>query len=574
MATRSGRARRTLSTRGKIALAVGAPVVFLGLLEAGLRLAAYGAEREQPAAYDYIRPKPPGTVRVMVVGGSAAAGWPFHPRGGPVPLLRELLGDVAPGQRAEVLNCAVNSLTSDGVRMLVRRLVEHEPDVLIVACGHNEFFNDPSFNRLIAGWDPRLPGLLERSRVALLLQDMTTFVGGGPPRDRDGPMTRAERAQAGRIGSLSDYQPGDLAEPLAENLRTIVQRARSRGAAIVLTTLPTNLRDVPPNRPRHRLDLTDAQRDAWQSHYAEGQALARQGNHEAALAAFEEARAIDETHAGLLYAHARSLDAVGRHDLARDLFAAARDADYLPTRTTRFRNDAVRAVARQAEAGLCDAERAFEEAAPHGIPGDALFCDHVHLTLKGAMLLARAWAMALEHEELLGESAGWDWSAARSREAYEEALELTAAFRARAWADVGYQCALAESGGVRVRAFRRPQLVEALRARGLACLMKAQELYPAALEEVASAPNPYARCYAARAYLAAGEAGRAVEICEELLDRAPRFALAYEVTAEARMALGDTEGAAQARRARARVLRAARGGDSDLSDPDAKEQAP
>jgi len=541
-------------------MAVVAPLVFLGLLEAGLQLAGYGREREQPAAYDRFAPrKAPGTVRVMVVGGSMAAGWPFHPRGGPARFLRELLRDVAPGQRAEVLNCAVNGLTSEGVLLLVRRLVTDEPDVLIVACGHNEFYNEPSFNRLIAGWDPEPPGWLSRTRTRLLLEDVATLVRGGPPEDGDAA-TRAQRAQAGQIAVPRDFKPGSLAAPLAENLRQMIELARERGAAVILTTLPTSLRDAPPNKPEHRPGLTDEQREAWARHYDEGRSLAREGQHEAALAAFAKADALDATHAGLLYAQARSLLALGRHGPARELFVAARDQDSVPTRTTRWRNDAVRETARQADVALCDADRVFSDTAPHGIPGDELFCDHVHLTLDGVLLLARLWAEALEEHKLLGATTVWDWSRERSRDAYAKALGLTPSYLALAHCDVAFQCALAEAGGVRVAAFRRPQLIESLRARGADHVAKALRLHPAAVQQLMEEFHPHIYCYVALGYVAADEPARAVGICKEVLDALPRFALAYEVLVEAHRAGGDPAGAASAQAELTRLRGAGKGG--------------
>jgi len=563
------RERRRLSARGKAAMAIVAPVVFLGLLEGGLQLAGYGRAREQPAAYDrFAARKAPGTVRVMVVGGSMAAGWPFHPRGGPARFLRELLRDVAPGQRTEVLNCAVNGLTSEGVLLLVRRLVSYEPDVLIVACGHNEFYNEPSFNRLIAGWDPEPPGWVSRTRTRLLLQDMATLLRGEPPEDGEEAVTRAQRAQAGQIAVPRDFKPGSLAAPLAGNLRQMIGLAREHGAAVILTTLPTNLRDAPPNKPEHRPDLTEEQREAWRRYYDEGRSLAREGQHEAALAAFAKADGVDATHAGLLYAQARSLLALGRYGPARELFVAARDQDFLPTRTTRWRNDAVRETAREADVALCDADRVFSDTAPHGIPGDELFCDHVHLTLDGVLLLARLWAEALDEHKLLGATTVWDWSRERSRDAYAKALGLTPSYLALAHCDVAFQCALAEASGVRVAAFRRRQLVESLRARGADHVAQALRLHPAAVQQLMEEFHPYIYCYVALGYVADGEPARAVGICKEVLDALPRFALAYGVLAEAQKACGDDAAADWALAELARLQEPKSGGDGT----DAKSQ--
>ena len=123
MSEQAARARRRLTWRGKVLLAVAAPIAFLGLAELALAVAGF-QPREVPAPCESVPAhKARGTVRIVVVGGSAAAGYPFGPRGGPAPFLRELLRDVAPGQRTEVFNCGVNALASEGLVVLVRKLV-------------------------------------------------------------------------------------------------------------------------------------------------------------------------------------------------------------------------------------------------------------------------------------------------------------------------------------------------------------------------------------------------------------------------------------------------------------------
>ena len=260
-----GRARRVLPTYVKACLAVGSPVAFLGLLELALAVVGYGA-KEQLALYDWVPSrKRAGVVRICVVGGSAAAGWPFGPRGGPVPFLRVLLRDVVPGQRTEVYNCAVNALTSEGVALVARRLMAYEPDVLIVYSGHNEFFSDPALTRAVGRWEPRKAGWHRRTRAYALLQDVALLVRGGASAGGDDTLTRTERAEMGLLGSPGAFEPGKLALPLEARLREIVELAKGHGVAVVLSTLASNIRRVPPTKPVHRSGLTAEQLAAWRT---------------------------------------------------------------------------------------------------------------------------------------------------------------------------------------------------------------------------------------------------------------------------------------------------------------------
>jgi len=548
--------RRKLTWRGKLLLAVGAPVVFLGLVELVLALAGYQVREVEPYYERFPARKRAGSVRILVVGGSAAAGYPFSPRGGPAAFLRELLRDIAPGQPTEVFNCAANALNSKGVVMLVRRLVKYEPHILIVYSGHNEFHNNPRRNREVAEWNPQGPCWLFCTRTYALLKDMALLFRGGPPRQ---PFTRAERAATGRLGSPANYKLGVLAPPYEANLRELVQTAASKGVSVVLTTLASNLSGAPPSLPEHREGLTGDELAAWRGHYEKGRALAKAGRHREALSAFEKAGAIDGTHAGLLYEQARCHFALEHFARAKELFVAARDADYLPMRATTPRNEVVRRVAGLPDVALADAEAAFAEASPRGIPGDEPFCDHVHLSLRGAMLLARCWARTLETAGLLGARAGWDWSRARPQEDYERAAGLEPEFLAAGHAEMGVQCARAEAGGRLVAAYRRPQFLEHVRRRGSRHFATALRLAPQVVEAALAEREAYISCYIARAHLDLGRAEKAVKICKEVVDAAPRLALAYRYLGEAYAACGQM-GKASAARERLRELQSPKTG--------------
>jgi tetratricopeptide (TPR) repeat protein len=352
-----------------------------------------------------------------------------------------------------------------------------------------------------------------------------------------------------------------MAAPYEARLREIVDEASRAGATVVLSTPASNLRDVPPLRPAHREGLEGPEREAWAASYREGRALAKAGRHQEALAASAKAEAIDGSHAGLLYDQARSHYALGRYQAAKRLFVAARDQDYNPMRATTPIGDAVRRVAAAHRVPLADAEAAFAELSPHGLPGDELFFDKVHLNPRGAMALAECWARALEAHGLLGPQAGWDWSRARRREDYERALGIDAKFLAKAHAEMGFQLSLSEAGGRDVEAFRRPQFLEATRERGSRHFAEALRLDRQAADGFLAEFKPYAHCYIAEAFLSLGEAGRAAAICEGVLNVLPRFALACEVGIRAYTAAGSPEKAEQLRRFRAALERWAEGGD-------------
>jgi lysophospholipase L1-like esterase len=101
-------------------------------------------------------------------------------------------------------------------------------------------------------------------------------------------------------------------------------------------------------------------------------------------------------------ARARGLAALEAGDVegARAALVAARDRDLYPHRATTPLIEVVRQVAHR----LVPVDRAFEAAAPHGLPGFELFADYCHPNLQGQRLLALVVADALQASGVLPET--------------------------------------------------------------------------------------------------------------------------------------------------------------------------
>src|SRR5690606_36369914 len=97
---------------------------------------------------------------------------------------------------------------------------------------------------------------------------------------------------------------------------------------------------------------------------------------------------------------------------ARAEFAAARDLDALPFRTTSRSNKTIREAA-EAFKGvrLLDLEEDLE--AGHGLPGNDLFLDHVHYNFEGNYLVARRLAetVAQQLPETIRDAGKTEWLA-------------------------------------------------------------------------------------------------------------------------------------------------------------------
>jgi tetratricopeptide (TPR) repeat protein len=176
----------------------------------------------------------------------------------------------------------------------------------------------------------------------------------------------------------------------ARNLSDICQAGQSAGAAVILSTVASNLKDCAPLGSLHRPGLSAATLEQWQKRYEAANAAAAAGQAASAVAGYQQALALDDRYAELHYRLGQSLLAMGQVEAARKQLVEARDLDVLRFRTDSRLNELIRQVAgaRQGQGVyLVDTERALEGPG-QGIAGNDLFYEHVHLRFAGNYAVA------------------------------------------------------------------------------------------------------------------------------------------------------------------------------------------
>ena len=423
----------------RIVLAVAAPAMLFGLFEGVLRLAGYGyptgffvtddggrtwmgnerfAWRYSPPAAAsrpdlFILPgaKAPGTVRIFILGESAAMGTP-NPSYSFGRVLEAMLRERHPGVRFEVINAAMMGINSHGVRDIALDCAAHEPDLFIVYMGNNE---------IVGPWSPfTAPAALASSlpvvRTALCAK--TTKVGQwvGATARRLRPGKDEAEPQTLEFFLEKAIAPGDpglqaVYGHFAANLGDICRAGRRAGAKVLVSTVGVNLKDCAPLASRHRTDLAEAAKAEWERLVAAGSAEETGGLLARAAGFYQEALEIDDRYADLHFRLGRCLRVLGRHEAASAHYRLACDLDAMPFRTVSPLNAAVRAGAAGREdegIWLVDGEGALAAAGnPPGLPGEESFYEHVHMTFEGNCRLAQALLPAVEKAlPALGGAAG------------------------------------------------------------------------------------------------------------------------------------------------------------------------
>ena len=406
------------------------PVLFFVLLEAGLRLSGYGGSyplfvpvdeagavqmpnRDVARRYfavgsfvpnpnpDFFATvKPEGALRVVVQGGSSAAGYPFY-RGASFPqVLGARLRAAYPERPVEIVNTAMAAVNSYTLLDLADEVVAVQPDAVLIYAGHNEYVGAlGAASSEALGGSPAVVRAylrLRRFRTVQLLRNGLAAIQRA---------SSAPEAGAGRpTTTLMSQMVGEQSVPLGsetyrrglrqfeENLDLLLARYEAAGVPVFVGTLASNERDQRPFVVATAGPLSPEARAA-QIEAALGQV--RAGQAAAGIAALRAMAQADTLAADAPFALGRALLATGDAAAARAALGRARDLDALRFRAPSAFNDVIRRVAAARGATVVESEARFAAASPQGVIGKGLMLEHLHPNLDGYALLADAFFDAL-----------------------------------------------------------------------------------------------------------------------------------------------------------------------------------
>jgi lysophospholipase L1-like esterase len=191
-----------------------------------------------------------------------------------------------------------------------------------------------------------------------------------------------------------------------QNLRTMTQMARRAGVPIILVNPVSNLKDCPPFKSEFRTDLSPVQREHVADLWTRSDRLDWSQAHEK-LGLVEQAAAIDDQHAGLLFATGTCYRHIGRPAEAKEWFVRAKDEDICPLRILEPMHKLIIETATQDDLPLVDVRTMIEERTEDGIPGNEWLLDHVHPTISGHKLIADALHQTMAEMDLVPSPDRW-----------------------------------------------------------------------------------------------------------------------------------------------------------------------
>ncbi len=414
----------------RVAALLLAPVLFIGLMELGLRALGYGYNPSavvrcggdgDPYRGDNIKfgwrffppvlarefepfvfpaRKAAGTYRIFVLGASAAQGTPNNAfRFGRIfeYMLEERFADVD----FEVVTAAMAAINSHVVLEIAEDCARYDPDLFIVYLGNNEVVGPYGPGTVLT---PALSNLhvirlgvgLRATKTGQLLSGL---FGGRGLRKQGSQYWRGMEMFVGHEVRADDPRLETTYRHFRRNLESICRIASEAGARTILCTVGSNLRDCPPFASLHRPDLTAKQRTDWDAAYRQGVISETQDKYAEAVASYLRAAEIDDSYAELQFRLGRCYRLLERYEDARERYVLARDHDALRFRADTGINEVIRGTAGRMQrqgVSLADVVKAVDANSPHGLPGEELFHEHVHLTFAGNYLVARSVLAQIE----------------------------------------------------------------------------------------------------------------------------------------------------------------------------------
>ena len=375
-----------------------------------------------------------GERRVVIVGGSAAFGFPYRYADSLSGLVEPMLGQGIDGKQVRILNAAQVGCTSGELAPVVDQAVRfYKPATIVLFVGNNEWFHwqpllKPSSDQPPSGESPAREHLSQASinvlRTLAHSRTLAAIEYGLVQWTVSKRRARQDEARQSRtrdrfeshhelIGSdyavemplaPERYDPSEwltvrqkYLDTFRANLSQMVATARNADVPVVLLTIPFNPRLSPAWKhrqphsfaPEHHRQVTAAIADASQ---AVGQEQFEEG-----LATVTAALDLDPHPALLHYLKAQCLEGLQRHQQAELAYAESRERSIGNLGSRLSTNRIIREVAEAAGVPLIDVQALFQQygAQRQRYYNVDLIHDDCHPTPLGHQLIAEALAPLL-----------------------------------------------------------------------------------------------------------------------------------------------------------------------------------
>lgn len=336
--------------------------------------------------YNFVMPKPKNTIRIFLLGESAAKGYPQPKNLSMSSFLQAMLSDLFPGKKIEVINLGTTAVASFPITFIAKEALKYNPDFIISYTGNNEFFGSygtASINSSGA-LSPAFLNVIRWFNGLATIQAYYHYTESKPGKD----ITLMEQM----IGETVIPSDSDLRESAAANLKynlgEIAESCNEAGVPLILCTTASNESSLYPLGSEDMNSLGEKKKIEFENLLTQG-VKNLDSNSLHAVTLLRRATEIFPEHAGATFLLGRAYLGTGDIKTAKKYFLKARDLDKMPWRPITLTEQAIRGVALNHKLPLCDIAEEFRRLSTDGATGWDFMDDHVHLSLRGQAEAAR-----------------------------------------------------------------------------------------------------------------------------------------------------------------------------------------
>lgn len=320
----------------------------------------------KPDTYYFKKNKQPGSFRIIVQGGSTAAGFPFGRFASLAGMLQQRFKRIYPDRDIEIISTAFSAVNTYTMLDFVDEIIAVKPDLILIYTGHNEYLGIMGVGSSYASMGNRSATLmflkLKELRLFQMMQHLLLVFSG------DSTTSRVEQSDNGTLmAKIAKEKNIAIDSPIfiqgveqfSGNLDLILAQYQKHNIPVMISTIASNEKHQPP----------------FASTKNKG--------------------------ADYFYKLAQSLEQKGLIEQARENYFQARDLDLLRFRAPQIFNQVIREKASQQGIILVDGEQKLREESANDIIGNQLMYEHLHPNARGYFLLSEAFVKKIVSSKII-----------------------------------------------------------------------------------------------------------------------------------------------------------------------------
>lgn len=329
------------------------------------------APKVSPDTQYFLKAKPEGSFRIVVQGGSTAAGFPYGRWGSLSGMLQQRFKRLYPEKNIEIINTAMSSVNSFTLLDFVEEIIELKPDLILVYAGHNEYLGimgvGSSFSSR-SNYSAKLLFLKLKDFKLYRLVESIYYAMIGKTQRLNGDQTTEsdQRSLMAKIAKDKDIEFGSElylsgVEQFKNNMTLILEKYQQNRIPVIVGNLVSNEKDLPPFSA-----LSD-----------------------------------NNSNAAVYYNKGMNALQHKRYQQSRSYFSEARDHDSLRFRAPSEFNRVIDALISEELAYFADVDERIRQDSDDKLIGKKHMLEHLHPTVRGYFLLADAYLNAMLKYQLL-----------------------------------------------------------------------------------------------------------------------------------------------------------------------------